>query len=731
MVLLLLIQLIVYTWSILTWPLYFLIYRPWTKTRKFHRKRAEQVGPVENDEVVYRTIPYNTRVRKQIIDENLDTMDQVWNRGVLRHTTKRCLGTRRIIEEKKVPGPNDKKFTKLVMDPTFKWLNYNEVDQKSTYIGRGLQLMGLKPKDKLVMYCDTKAEWMVTALGCFKFNYTMVTIYTNLGEDGVTYGIHQTQSNYVCTSQELLPKLIKVLDKLPHVHTIIVIEEPWKGEVELLDAKYQGKKSLYTWKSVYISGRENANIEPTPPNSEDIAILMYTSGSTGNPKGVMLSHGNLVAGVKSLGSIAEVSCQPIKNDDVYIGYLPLAHVLELLAESCMLFLGIGIGYSSPNSLTDTSTMIMPGAKGDATILRPSVMCSVPAVLDKIYKGINSKINASGPFMAQLVDFCVRYRATWFRRGYDTPIMNRLIFAKFKALVGGNVRVLLSGGAPLAEKSHQFIRTALCTAVHQGYGLTETSSTGTVTDPDDLSLGCVGAPLLGADFKLVSWNEGGYSVTDTVGPRGEIHIGGDNIATGYFDMPEKTAEEFYEKDGKRWFKTGDIGQAMPDGSFKIIDRKKDLVKLQMGEYVSLGKVESVMKIHNLIENICVCAKSSESFTVAIIVPEHSTLVALSSKLISKDSSGMTFEDLCFDDKVLKEVLKKLTTHGLSLGLEKFEIPKQIYLTSDPWTPDSGLVTAAMKLKRKEIENRYAAAISQMYAKMTTPTANKIETKGNRK
>ena len=102
---------------------------------------SSQVGPVENDEVVYRTIPYNTRVRKQIIDENLDTMDQVWNCGVLRHTNKRCLGTRRIIEEKKVPGPNDKKFTKLVMDPTFKWLNYNEVDQKSTYIGRLAKLI--------------------------------------------------------------------------------------------------------------------------------------------------------------------------------------------------------------------------------------------------------------------------------------------------------------------------------------------------------------------------------------------------------------------------------------------------------------------------------------------------------------------------------------------------------------------------------------------------------------
>ena len=265
-------------------------------------------------------------------------------------------------------------------------------------------------------------------------------------------------------------------------------------------------------------------------------------------------------------------------------------------------------------------------------------------------------------------------------------------------------------------------------------MTESCSTGTVTDPDDLSLGCVGAPLLDVDIKLVSWKEGGYSVTDKVnGPRGEIHIGGDNIAAGYFDMPEKTAEEFYEEGGKRWFRTGDIGHVMPDGGLKIIDRKKDLVKLQMGEYVSLGKVESVLKIHNLLENICVCAKSSETFTVALAVPEHSALVALSSKLILKDATGMTYEELCSDEKLVKEVLKKLTSHGLSLGLEKFEIPKQIYLAPEPWTPDSGLVTAAMKLKRKEIEKRYAAQISQMYDKNITSTGistNKMDINANK-
>ncbi len=131
-----------------------------------------------------------------------------------KHADKRCLGVRAILEEKKVPGPNGKEFTKLVQDTKYKWMSYTEVDQKATAIGRGLRLLGIQARDKLVMYCDTKAEWMITAIGCFKFNVTLVTIYTNLGEDGVAYGINQTQAGYVVTSQELLPKLIKILDKV-------------------------------------------------------------------------------------------------------------------------------------------------------------------------------------------------------------------------------------------------------------------------------------------------------------------------------------------------------------------------------------------------------------------------------------------------------------------------------------------------------------------------------------
>ena len=246
-----------------------------------------------------------------------------------------------------------------------------------------------------------------------------------------------------------------------------MIEESWKGEVELLDEKYKEKRSLYTWRSVAISGWEHTDIMPSPPSPENTAILMYTSGSTGNPKGVCLTHHCIVRALIGLLEVTRESIGNVNDKDAYIGYLPLAHILELLAECIMLLIGIPVGYSSPFTLTNTSTKIIPGTLGDAPILKPSVMAAVPAVLDKIYKGINGKISESGSFKAGLVAFCMRYRAEWITKGYDTPIMNKLIFGNFKAILGGNCRVLLSGGAPLAEEAHRFIQTAMCLRLHQG------------------------------------------------------------------------------------------------------------------------------------------------------------------------------------------------------------------------------------------------------------------------
>lgn len=214
-----------------------------------------------------------------------------------------------------------------------------------------------------------------------------------------------------------------------------------------------------------------------------------------------------------------------------------------------------------------------------------------------------------------------------------------------------------------------------------------------------------------DIRLVNWDEGGYTVTDTQGPRGEIVIGGGHVAKEYYDMPEKTAEEFFNEDGKRWFKTGDIGQMMQDGTIKIIDRKKDLLKLQGGEYVSLGKVESLLKIHPAIENICVSGDSSRSHTVALVIPGQGYLDTLAEKL---GKGKVEREALCRDEEVVADILSVVARHGAQQKLQKFEVPKAVFLVKEPWTPESGLITAAMKLKRKAIEAAFAREIVEMYS-----------------
>ena len=430
----------------------------------------------------------------------------------------------------------------------------------------------------------------------------------------------------------------------------------------------------------------------------------------GNPKGVIITHANIV---NSLNSFLYILMKmKITDKDMYIGYLPLAHVLELIAESMMMVLGVSIGYSTPNTLNDKSTMIKRGQKGDATVLQPTVIACVPLVLERIYKGVNEVIKKKGTFFENLFDFCIKYKLEATARGEDTPIMDRLIFRGIKALLGGRVRMILAGGAPLSPESHDFLRTAMGCPLMQGYGLTETCACSTLMTLDDMvSTGRVGPPVRGVKIRLVNWEEGNYRVTDRPRPRGEILISGGNVTAGYYKQPEKTAEEYIvDEAGERWFKSGDIGLVEADGSLKIIDRKKDLVKLQFGEYVSLGKVESALKTCPLVDNVCIYGESSKSYVVALLVPDRANIQKLADRL---GKQGIEFSDLCRDRDVTGAALRELVNYGRQLRLEKFELPGAVTICAELWTPDTDMVTAAFKLKRKPIQVFYQQDINRMY------------------
>ncbi|XP_075214813.1 acyl-CoA synthetase long-chain [Lycorma delicatula] len=687
--------------DILTYPVYLLLQRPWERKRLSRRLKAQAVNKDEKS-ITYRSLDGPKEVHRHMLANGINTMEKMFLYVVKQFPQKHCLGTREIIAEEDEVQPNGRIFKKYVMGE-YKWRTYSEVNMLATNFGRGLRELGHKPKQNIVIFAETRAEWMIAAHGCFKQNIPVVTIYATLGEDAIAHGINETEVTVVITTHDLLPKFKNILHKTRNVQTLIYMEDQLK---KADTSGFKDDVEIIPFQTVIQKGA-TSQIENVPPTEEDIAIIMYTSGSTGVPKGVLLTHQNMMS---TMGAFSD--SVSILDDDVFLGFLPLAHVFELLAESVCLLCGVSIGYSTPLTMIDSSSKIKRGTKGDASVLHPTCLTAVPLILDRIYKGVYDKISKASPFKKALFEFAFNYKRQWMKRGFTTPFIDRLVFQQTRQLMGGKLRLILTGGAPLSPDTHELIKVCLCDLVIQGYGLTETCSCATVMDCYDRTTGRAGNPATVCDIRLVDWDEGNYRVTDKPFPRGEIVIGGDNISPGYYKNPEKTKEDFFVEDGRRWFKTGDIGEIHPDGVFKIIDRKKDLVKLQAGEYVSLGKVEAELKTCPVVENICVYGDASKDYTVALVVPNPSHLKATAARL--GHNPEMSFEKLCADPSIEKAVLAELADHGKKCKLEKFEIPAAVKLCTEVWSPDMGLVTAAFKLKRKDIQERYQHEINRMYA-----------------
>uniref|UniRef100_A0A8C2HJ34 long-chain-fatty-acid--CoA ligase n=1 Tax=Cyprinus carpio TaxID=7962 RepID=A0A8C2HJ34_CYPCA len=653
------------------------------------------------------------------IQPGMNTLDRVFESSVCRNPHLDCLGTRELLSEEDETQEDGRVFKKVILGE-YRWMSYDQVYKEVRAFGSGLAALEQKPLKNIAIFCETRAEWIIAAQACFMYNFPLVTLYSTLGGAAIAHGLNEAEVSHIITSKELLEtKLKNILLEVPRLQHIIVVDDKLKSGSE-----YPRGISVHSMAAVKRLGAhpENVSRQRRPPCASDVAVIMYTSGSTGVPKGVMISHSNIIAGITG---VAE-RIPNLGEDDTYIGYLPLAHVLELSAEMVCLAHGCRIGYSSPQTLADQSTKIKRGSKGDTSILRPTLMAAVPVrltlslslsgilrlneIMDRIYKNVMLKVEEMSVFQRTLFLLAYNYKMEQLAMGYSTPLCDRLVFRKFRALLGGRLRVLLSGGAPLSAATQRFMNICFCCPVGQGYGLTETCGAGTISQLWDYSTGRVGAPLVCCEIQLKDWIEGGYRSTDRPCPRGEILVGGPNVTMGYYKNKEKNTEDFFvDKKGQRWFCTGDIGEFHGDGCLKIIDRKKDLVKLQAGEYVSLGKVEAVLKNCALVDNICAYANSEESYVIGFVVPNQKQLLALAKR---KCVRGL-WEELCNNPVIEEEVLKVITETALSAQLERFEIPQKIRLSVEPWTPETGLVTDAFKLKRKELKTHYQNDIERMY------------------
>ncbi|XP_074597530.1 long-chain-fatty-acid--CoA ligase 4-like [Brevipalpus obovatus] len=704
--------------DIILLPLHFLIQRPLDNYHKYHRKWIKTWPPISETAEVFGGLLVSEPLKRcselSADEERFEIRSWKTMCGWLEYITKKhgdkpCLGTRAQIAEVTETDENGKATKKVVLADEYKFITFSEVMDRVNIISQSLQAIGIKSKQIVPIIAENREEWVLISRAVWKVDATLATILPNSGTDSIIHVLNATEASHVFTSQKFLSKFrdFKAAGKLPHLQTIIYFPDISFASEE----EYTEDFKLISYQDLLTSHYEfQTSKQSLTTNGFDIALIMYTSGSTGVPKGVMITHNNLIATMKGFLTSVMVNYE-LKENEIYLSLLPLSHVYEFAAQTIMLTLGIPIAFSSPATFITGALGLTRDSQGDANLVRPTLIPCVPLILERIRRSIEDKIK-SKPSISIVFHFCLQYKKFWHKFGFNTPLVDRLIFSSTRDAFGGRIRMMFTGGAPLLGETHEFISLVMNVKLLQAYASTETTAGGFLMDLDDRSYGRCGAPLNGVTMRLVEWEEGGYSPKDKPNPRGEVYIGGPTVALGYYRDEKETKSQFLNDpiDKMRYWISGDIAELFPDGTIRIIDRRKDLVKLFNGEYISLGKVETVFKNCPLIDNICVHGSFSKPYVIALICPDRENLAKLVDSL---GKSGKSFEDQCRDEQIIKAFLDQLTQEGVEKGLARFEIPRRILICSQEWTQENGLITGAMKIRRHEIKKYYEKEIEVIY------------------
>eukprot|EP00803_Ostreobium_quekettii_P000383 evm.model.scf_2481.2 EVM.evm.TU.scf_2481.2 scf_2481:12621-21767(-) len=583
----------------------------------------------------------------------------------------------------------------------YKWMTYSEVGDSRTAIGSGLCRLGLGAQATVGIYSANCKEWVLLDSAAHAYSMVSVPLYDTLGPDAVKYICSHAEVRCVGCSATVLKTLLQCLPECPTVRLLVV----WGLNERQLPRPPPGSSCrILSLAQVEVLGKER--LQPhNPPSSSDLATICYTSGTTGLPKGAMLTHGNLIANAAATSTIIGDT----GPEHRHMSYLPLAHIYERTNLTISTHTGIGYGFyhGEVTELLD-----------DVAALKPTVFCSVPRLWNRIYDKVMQTIRTGSPVSRKLFQMAYDSKKTALLKGDISKarfggLWDSLVFSKLKAKLGGEVQIMTTGASPLSAEVFEFLKICFGASVMEGYGMTEVACTICMTHPQDPLSGHVGPPVPCCEVKLQDIPEMSYSTQDQPYPRGEVCVRGPSVFKGYYKDEQQTAEVI---DDRGWLHTGDVGMWLPGGRLKIIDRKKNLFKLAQGEYVAPEKIENVYARSPLVLQSFVYGDSLKGDLVAIVVPDPEVLLPWA----KEHNLPQRLEELCADPTVIEEVLSSMQGEGRVAELNGFEQVRAITLVPEPFSTENGLLTPTFKLKRPQAREAFQGMIDAMYKRLAQRT-----------
>ena len=559
------------------------------------------------------------------------------------------------------------------------WYTYSTAEyvEKSNLFALGIMALGLKKGDKVATVTTNRPEWNFADMGLAMTGMVHVPIYPTIGDEEYSYILEHAEIKLLLVGdKKLFEKLSPIAASLPAISHVYTFEEV-EGAANYEEILELGKIHQEELKDKL----EQIKKEVAP---DDLVTLIYTSGTTGVPKGVMLTHTNLVSNF-----VTHSKMHHLGTEHRVISFLPLCHVYERSVNYHFQYKGMGIYY------VGNLGQIVSAIKE----IKPHMFNSVPRLLERVYDGFVSKgkeltgIKKVIYFWALNLTRHFEYNKKYnFFLRLRIKLADKLIYSKWREALGGNIVYVVSGGAALQPRIARVLGMAGMLNL-EGYGLTETSPVIAVNNPEtgEMKIGTVGAVLENVELSFAE--------------DGEILVKGPGVMTGYYKAPDLTAEVI---DENGWFHTGDIG-ILEDGKFlKITDRKKEMFKLSGGKYIAPQMIENKLKASFFIEQVMVIG-AGEKFASALISPNFGYLHDWCSqrKIVFQDN-----EDLIHKTEVLAQLQREVQAINKTLG-EHEEI-KRFRLVSDEWTPQSGELSPTLKLKRNYVAARYKSIIDEIYS-----------------